>query len=231
MGDADILTCIHGVGKGRSHNLLEWLERNLPHQASVFARKFGVPVDGTVVPQLVKPRGGDDGCMASENDEAEVKQEWSQKLHGDNTLLHVSGLSPIAAFHQPRMREVLAACNLVLKGKGFDKDRSCIIVVPSKPRPIAGQVGEESVLKIGYAHPGGNAGNAVIAFATVLCAAVATVLSDSVSNAALDHLRALDSFCKFPVVFREPPVMTLDAAWDMMEEGFDPFFHHVPCCI
>ena len=94
-------------------------------------------------------------------------------------------------------------------------------MVPSKPRPIAGQVGEESVLKIGYAHPGGDAGNAVIAFATVLCAAVATVLSDSVSNAALDHLMALDSFCKFPVVFREPPVMTLDAAWDMMEEGFD----------
>ena len=90
MGDADILAFIHGVGKGRSQNLLEWLERNLPHQAPVFARKFGVPVDGTFVPQLVKPRGGNDGCRA----EAGVKQEWSQKLHGDNTLLHVSGLSP-----------------------------------------------------------------------------------------------------------------------------------------
>ena len=49
MGDADFLTFIHGVGKGRSQDLLEWLERNLPHQASVFARKFGVPVDGPAV--------------------------------------------------------------------------------------------------------------------------------------------------------------------------------------
>ena len=82
MGDADILTFIHGVGKGRTHNLLEWLERNLPHQASEFARKFGVLVDGTFAPQLVKPRGGDDGGRALENDGAGVKQEWSQKLHG-----------------------------------------------------------------------------------------------------------------------------------------------------
>ena len=82
MGDADILMFIHGVGKGRSQYLLEWLERNLPHQASVFARKLGVPVDGTCVPQLVKPRGSDHVCRALENDEAEVKQEWSPKLHG-----------------------------------------------------------------------------------------------------------------------------------------------------
>ena len=64
----------------------------------------GVPVDGTVVPRLVKPSDGDDDRRALEN-EAGVKQEWSQKWHGGNTLLHVSGLSPIAAYHQPRMRK------------------------------------------------------------------------------------------------------------------------------